>query len=84
MLFRSLFFLQGAAGELALRLTDIRKLGQAKRPGGAFALEFVLPSGTVLPQAIYALEHAALGSLAIFLVPLGRTQDGVRYEAIFT
>ena len=79
-----MFSLRSAAEEISLRLINIRKLGEAKRAGGAFSLEFVSPAGPVLPQAIYALDHSALGSLAIFLVPIGRTQDGVIYEAIFT
>jgi len=79
-----LFLLRGPAGETPLRLVQVRKLGQAQRAGGAFSLEFVSPAGQVLPQATYPLEHSALGSLAIFLVPLGRTEDGVTYEAIFT
>jgi Domain of unknown function (DUF6916) len=78
------FSLRRAAGEISLRLVDVRKLGQAKRAGGAFSLEFVSPPGAALPQAIYALDHSELGSLAIFLVPLGRTPDGVSYEAVFT
>ena len=78
------FSLRSAAGEVSLRLVEVRKLGHAQRAGGAFSLEFVSPPGPVLPQAIYALDHSTLGSLAIFLVPLGRTPDGVTYEAIFT
>ena len=37
----------------------------------------------MLPQAIYRLEHAALGAMDVFLVPIGRVADGIRYEAIF-
>jgi hypothetical protein len=76
------FRLAAAGGEL--KLVAVRRLGQALRAGGAFSLTFVSPPGPILPQAIYTLEHPALGSLAIFLVPLSRTQDGVTYEAIFT
>ena len=79
-----IFYLQSTAGAVSLRLTQVRKLGQATRAGGAFSLEFVMPVGPVLPQAAYPLNHSALGSLAIFLVPIGRTEDGVTYEAIFT
>jgi hypothetical protein len=78
------FRLVAAGGELELKLVEVRRLGQALRAWGAFSLTFVSPPGPVLPQAIYALDHPALGSLAIFLVPLARTPDGVTYEAIFT
>src|SRR5437879_2873096 len=79
-----IFYLQRPDEPVALRLVQVRKLGQATRAGGAFALELVSPVGSMLPQATYTLDHSALGSLAIFLVPIGRTQDGVIYEAIFT
>ena len=55
-------------------------------PGGRapFSLVFLGPDEPLLPQAIYALSHADLGVLEIFLVPIARGADGVRYEAIFT
>jgi hypothetical protein len=38
-----------------------------------------------LEQRIYSLEHAALGRLELFLVPLAPTGDGrARYEAVFS
>lgn len=49
-----------------------------------FSLIFLGPDEPLLPQAIYALRHAHLGVLEIFLVPIARDADGVRYEAIFT
>ncbi|WP_121353950.1 DUF6916 family protein [Flavisolibacter nicotianae] len=36
------------------------------------------------PQAIYTLEQAALGRMQIFLVPVGRNEKGVQYEAVFS
>jgi hypothetical protein len=79
-----IFSLQSPAGALSLRLAAVRKLGAAQRAGGAFSLEFVSPVGPVLPQATYILDHSAFGPLAIFLVPIGRNEDGVSYQAIFT
>ncbi|WP_448188432.1 DUF6916 family protein [Azospirillum sp. sgz301742] len=35
-------------------------------------------------QQIMPLKHEAMGELAIFLVPLGRNEDGsIRYQAVF-
>jgi hypothetical protein len=78
------FSLRNAAGEFSLRLVEIRKLGAAKRAGGAFALEFAARADRVLPQATYPLEHRTLGTLALFLVPLGPKAAGMIYEAVFT
>lgn len=48
-----------------------------------FSLVFRGPHDIVLEQRIYTLEHASLGKLEIFLVPLGPDKHGVRYEAVF-
>lgn len=52
-----------------------------------FSLLFLGPARPILPQAIYPLEHPALGKLEIFLVPIGPDprgkQSGMRYEAAF-
>ena len=49
-----------------------------------FSLAFRGPRTPVQPQRIYALEHARMGTLEIFLVPTGPDEDGMRYEAVFT
>ena len=67
--------------ELALERVD--PLGQAVRDGGAFSLVFLGPAEPVLPQRIYHLDHAATGALDLFLVPVGATDTGMRYEAVF-
>jgi Domain of unknown function (DUF6916) len=54
--------------------------GQARQQ---FALVFRGPAEPVLPQATYAVEHDELGRLEIFLVPIGPTGSGMRYEAVF-
>jgi hypothetical protein len=36
-----------------------------------------------LIQAIYQVEHAEMGTLDLFLVPLGPDAEGMRYEAVF-
>jgi hypothetical protein len=78
------FTFAAAGNELALKLIEVRRLGHALRAGGAFALQFHTPAGPVLAQATYPLRHPALGTLELFIVPLG-PKDGVnRYEAVFT
>lgn len=49
-----------------------------------FTLTFSGPGGDHLPQGVYDLAHPALGTIGIFLVPIGPGSDGRhRYEAIF-
>ena len=48
-----------------------------------FAVLFRGPREPIFPQRMYRLEHATLGALDIFLVPIGFDDRGLRYEAIF-
>jgi hypothetical protein len=61
---------------------------ESSRPGGRgpegqqrlqFALLFEGVGGPPLPQGIHGLEHAELGTVDLFLVPVGPGQ----YEAVF-
>jgi hypothetical protein len=56
--------------------------GMAKRE--QFSLHFRGPATPPLVQQTYRLEHAQLGALEIFLVPIRRDAAGMIYEAVFT
>jgi hypothetical protein len=74
-----------AATPLDLVLVEANALAHGDgRPRTPFSLVFRGPASPVMPQRIYRLEHEALGILDLFLVPVGRDAQGVRYEAIFT
>jgi len=50
-----------------------------------FSILFKGPATPVLAQNTYHLEHAKLGNLDLFLVPIGPDESGgMRYEAVFT
>lgn len=61
--------------------SPIASPGALARP--AFSLLFRGAGPGELPQSTYTLAHATLGSLAVFLVPLGPDGQGMLYEAIF-
>jgi hypothetical protein len=48
-----------------------------------FSLFFIGPPNLQLPQHIYPLQHAGMGECLVFLVPIGREERGLRYEAVF-
>jgi hypothetical protein len=48
-----------------------------------FSVDLRGPLEPILPQQIYSLVHADLGTLEIFIVPVGVDAAGTRYEAIF-
>jgi hypothetical protein len=49
-----------------------------------FSLLFLGPPQVVLPQAIYRFEHETIGAFEIFIVPVSRSAEGVRYEVVFS
>ena len=67
-------------------LTEAEGLTMRRAPPGMrppFSLVLLAREQRVLPQGIYRLEHAALGAVEIFLVPIGRDAAGVSYQATF-
>lgn len=48
-----------------------------------FALALFGPADAFLPQQIYSLEHERMGTMSIFLVPVGHDERGYEYEAVF-
>ena len=78
------FRLTAGSNALELALVEVRRLGAAMRQGGAFSLTFQSPPGPFVPQATYPIGHPELGTLEIFIVPLGPKNGGNQYEVIFT
>lgn len=69
---------------IELTLTEVAPIKNfANAPRAPFSLIFTSQGKSVLPQRMYALRHAALGLQSIFLVPVGKDGDTVRYEAVF-
>jgi hypothetical protein len=80
------FRLEERSGVVELTLIEVTDLARRENPGprrSPFSLVFRGPFSPVMPQRTYALEHASLGRLEIFLVPIGPDADGMRYEAVF-
>lgn len=80
----AIFDMQIAGSVVPLKLTKVDLVGDSGRAGGAFSLIFVAPTGTSLPQSIYPVKHPVLGTMEIFLVPVGPASGGNAYQAIFT
>jgi hypothetical protein len=74
---------------LEVDLIEVNDLGpelsaaEAAKRRQPFALIFRDPSKTYLPQRIYRIEHAELGTLDLFLVPIGPDEHGMCYEVVF-
>jgi hypothetical protein len=76
----------GGAAPLEVVLQEVRRY--EPHPGTRvepFSAVFRGPRDPVLPQRIYRVEHDGIGTLEIFLVPVGPDpkQGGMLYEAVF-
>jgi hypothetical protein len=67
---------------LDLELVEITE-GISNHEHEQFSLIFRGPLETAFRQGMYRLEHERMGTLEIFLVPIGRKPDGMIYEAAF-
>jgi hypothetical protein len=75
-----------------VELIDVRELGsdeayryenepERRRP---FSIVFRGPADSFLPQRIYHIVHPDMGTLDLFLVPIGPDREGMLYEAVFS
>lgn len=72
--------------EVALTLAGVEVMDERYSPPDrrrGFSLLLTGPSEPLLPQTIYALRHEALGTLDLFVVPLGPADGGQHYEVVF-
>lgn len=71
---------------IALELVEVVELPYPHAPEqrGPFSLTFLGPvSQQYLLQSTYRLEHAQMGALDIFIVPLGLKEGRMQYQAVF-
>lgn len=74
--------------DVPLELVEATTMGSA--PEGdrrhSFSVLFHCEDGEPLPQQTYAVKHGEMGTLDLFLVPVGPDPDkkGMLYEAVFT
>jgi Domain of unknown function (DUF6916) len=67
---------------LMLTLEAAEELQGSRRDAGGFRLEFLGPVDPMLEQGIFPFEIEA-ERFELFIVPIGRSAQGFRYEAVF-
>lgn len=72
---------EGAA-DVAMELAEVKANGHDPAME-SFSVTFLGPKAPALPQKIYHFEHAKAGSFDLFIVPVGQTETGMHYEAVF-
>lgn len=71
-----------ALGAVTWELIAVSELKSSPRQQ-AFSILFRGPLDPICGQGTYHLEHDRLGAFDLFIVPVGREPDGMRYEAVF-
>ncbi len=86
----AVFTIAFSDGTFELTLAAVEPHGtRSPRPGDPsfrtepFSAFFLGPLSPVLPQRTWDLAHPALGTRAVFLVPIGPHEGRMRYEAVF-
>ena len=74
--------LEDGEPRVELELVAANDLGGSPRQV-QFSISFEGTRETPLSQGCYSLQHDALGVFDLFLVPIGREDDRVIYEAVF-
>lgn len=75
--------------DLKLELVEATTMGSPPKGGGrrhSFSVLFHCPEKEPLPQQTHTVEHGEMGTMDLFLVPVGpdEEKDGMLYEAVFT
>ena len=76
------FVVSVAGHRLMLKLVAADELKGSLREAGGFRLEFLGPAEPMLDQGIFPFELEA-ERFDLFIVPIGRSDQGTRYEAVF-
>lgn len=70
---------QTVALDLVL-VSDIRVQG----PFESYSVEFQGSGEIFLKQKTYEITHESMGTHPVFLVPVGKTENGYQYQAVFS
>ena len=79
----SVFFMEHPAwGQVSLELVFVSELRETPRQR---MFSIILRGALEQPfsQGLFPLSHEKMGTESLFLVPIGREDDGFRYEAVF-
>ncbi len=72
----------GDGRTLDLELISVSGLLETERQRN-FSVIFLGPSDSPVGQGTYRMEHDRMGAADLFIVPVGRSQKGYEYEAVF-
>jgi Domain of unknown function (DUF6916) len=68
---------------IELTVESVKPLPAHRFREAPFSLLLSGPRSPSLPQATYSMQHPRLGSIELFLVPVGQDATSMRYEVTF-
>jgi hypothetical protein len=71
---------------LDLELVEVKGFGpmpEGQRPVERFSLLFRGPGDIFMQQGTFTLDHPEMGEQTLFIVPVGRDEQGFKYEVVF-
>ena len=73
-----------SGGDVTAELV-LAKVGDLHETPGrqGFSIEFLAPENCSVAQGLYDLEHADLGKMQLFLVPVGMRKGQLQLQSIF-
>jgi hypothetical protein len=92
-LVNTLFQVTIAEGDtVEMKLIDVLPFEMPRRPvrgsrqpkRAPFALHFLGPRDPILPQHMYDFRSGGVELTNLFIVPVGRDEEGTEYEAVFS
>ena len=69
-------------GSIELELIDVSELKTTPRQQ-MYSIIFRGPLDKPFAQGLYPMEHSSFGQFELFLVPVAKEADGMRYQAVF-
>ena len=76
------FYVRLDDSTVKLVLIEVSELRESHR-NHFFSALFRGPLEPPLPQRLYGIENERMGLFELFLVPVGVTEEGYQYEAVF-
>lgn len=72
----------GPKSTVGMKLIEVNQRKRDDRHN-IFSLLFLAPPETPVWQNLFTVEHPVLGTMELFLVPVGGDDQGIKYEAVF-
>ena len=68
---------------IELSVNTVKALPAHRFRDAPFSLTLSGPRSPLLPQASYAVQHPVLGTVQLFMVPVGQDEQSTQYEVTF-